>query len=84
MKKNEKSVAVIAKQQGWVLLPDNDNYTNRIEIVGSTGNVYIVAQTKKNGIWSCGCLGFRRHRHCKHLTTMLPLLPAQPKSVIRD
>lgn len=59
-----------AKNNGWELLVDNDQWTNRIGIYGSTGNQYIVAQNKKNKNWSCGCLGFRRHRHCKHLSAM--------------
>lgn len=74
-----KALTKIAENNGWDLLPDNDQYKNRIQISGSSGNLYVVAQTKKNGIWSCGCLGFRRHRHCKHLEAMLPALKAITK-----
>lgn len=70
----DKSLIKVVESNGWDVLPDNDQYKNRIQISGSSGNLYVVAQTKKNGIWSCGCLGFRRHRHCKHLTAMLPTL----------
>ena len=55
---------------GWELLPDNPQWTHRIAIYGASGNRYIVAQHKQNKSWSCGCLGFRRHRHCKHLSAM--------------
>jgi len=59
---------------GIVRLPDNDQYQHRMAITGSTGNEYIIAQRRANGEWSCGCLGWRRHRHCKHLDAMMPLL----------
>jgi hypothetical protein len=64
----------IAAANGWTLLEENEQYRNRIEISGSSGNRYVVAQRKANGQWSCGCFGFRRHRHCKHLDAMLPAL----------
>jgi hypothetical protein len=73
-----------AKNNGWNLLEDNDQYKNRIEISGSSGNKYIVAQRKANGQWSCGCLGFRRHRHCKHLDAMLPALLAATNKQIEE
>lgn len=68
------SIVKAAQRNGWVILEDNEQYQNRIEISGSTGNKYIVAQRKSNSQWSCGCFGFRRHRHCKHLDSMMPAL----------
>lgn len=73
MSKNNALVKV-AKSNGWDLLPDNDQYENRIQIYGSTGNPYVVAQRKANGQWSCGCRGWIRHRHCTHLDKMMPTL----------
>jgi len=64
----------VAAANGWQVLEENEQWKNRLEISGSSGNRYIVAQHKKNGQWSCACLGFRRHRHCKHLDAMLPTL----------
>lgn len=64
----------IVKHEAFKLLEENEQYKNRVQITGSTGNIYIVAQRKSNGQWSCGCFGFRRHRHCKHLDTMMPEL----------
>jgi len=49
-------------------LPDNDRYKNRFEIKSETSNrLYIIAQNKSNGIWSCSCPGWIIHRKCKHL-----------------
>jgi hypothetical protein len=74
--KMNNALAKVAKQNGWELLPDNDKYQHRIQIAGSSGNLYVVSQTKLNKIWQCSCLGFRRHRHCKHLDAMRPALEA--------
>ena len=74
MGKQQNALVKVAKENGWLLLSDNDQWTNRIEISGSSGNKYIVAQRKASGDWSCACLGFRRHRHCKHLDNMKPFL----------
>lgn len=53
------------------LLPDNKAYTNRFEIRSeSSDRVYVVAQSKSGRWWSCGCFGFIRHRHCKHLSAL--------------
>lgn len=75
-----KNLAKIAAQNGWELLPDSDQYQYRIQIAGSSGNLYVVAQAKSHrkdaGQWQCSCLGFRRHRHCKHIDAMRPALEA--------
>lgn len=51
-------------------LPDNEQYTNRMEITGSSGRVYIVAQHKEKRYWCCSCPGWKSRRKCKHLTEM--------------
>jgi hypothetical protein len=52
-------------------LPDNANYTNRFEIKSESSDAkYIIAQHKTGRWWSCGCFGWIRHRHCKHLDTL--------------
>lgn len=57
------------------LLPDNDRYTNRFEIKSESSNrIYIVAQNKKTGDWSCSCPSWITRRYCKHLTSLTPLL----------
>ena len=38
------------------------------------GNLYTVAFRKATQQWCCECLGWRRHRHCKHLDAMIPAL----------
>jgi len=61
-------------------LPDTKTHMNRIEIPSETSdNLYIVSQTKKNGIWQCACFGFRRHRNCKHLKAIVPMIESAAK-----
>ena len=73
------ALSTIVNRFGGVVLEDNANYTNRFQIPNSSGaKMYTIAQTKKNGIWSCSCLGFIRHRHCKHMTAMMPALSSLP------
>lgn len=75
-----KALAKIAAQNGWSILPDSDQYQHRIQISGSSGNLYIVAYRKSTNEWCCACLGWRRHRHCKHLDAMMPALESALKS----
>lgn len=81
------ALSTIVNKFGGSLLPDNQNYTNRFQIPNSDGSkLYTIAQTKKSGLWMCECLGFRRHRHCKHLNAILPALNTlgnAPKMVAR-
>lgn len=57
------------------LLPDNAQYTNRFEIKSSSSNrLYVIAQNKNTGVWSCGCPGWIIHRKCRHLTSIAPML----------
>ena len=52
-------------------LPDNGNWENRFEVrSASSDRVYIIAQSKDKRHWGCSCMGWRRHRKCKHLTTV--------------
>jgi len=37
---------------------------NKWDIVGSTGNKYIVSF--KNNIFECDCIGFENHSNCYH------------------
>ena len=57
--------------QGHLVLPDNDQWTNRIEVRSETSNrVYVVAQHKKGRYWRCSCMGCIRFQHCKHLEAL--------------
>jgi hypothetical protein len=68
---------VVAKAAGATLLPDNAQWTNRMEIRSETSSrLYIVAQHKTNGSFACSCFGWKRHRNCKHLKAMTPQLIA--------
>lgn len=78
----------LSTQQGLVKsdgkLPDNKLYTNRFEIKSeSSDRLYIVAQNKATGNWSCSCMGWLRNRKCKHLTALLPLLESKSKATKR-
>lgn len=59
-------------------LPDNAQWTNRFEIRSESSNrLYTVAQHKSKRHWGCSCMGWIRHRRCKHLTSIgLPNLEA--------
>ena len=74
-----EALVFVANRAGATVLPDNAQWTNRMEIRSETSSrLYIVAQHKTNKEWACGCMGFKRYRHCKHLNTMLPLLVSGP------
>ncbi len=61
-------------------LPDNAQYKNRFEIPSASSNrLYVIAQNKKTNQWSCSCPGWIRHRKCKHLTSLQPLLAQHDK-----
>jgi len=58
-------------EKGLAFLPENSQYKNRFEIKSESSNrLYVVAQHKKTGIWSCSCPGWIIHRHCKHLRAL--------------
>lgn len=70
-----QALVIAANRAGWSLLPDNDQWQNRIEIKSETSTrVYTVAQNKANLTWGCSCFGWKRYRHCKHLDNMMPTL----------
>lgn len=72
-----KADLIIAQRLGATSLPDNAQYQHRMEVrSASSDNVYVVAQRKSNGAWSCGCPGFISRRACKHATAMFPPLLA--------
>jgi hypothetical protein len=65
----------IAELRGVNLMPDNDQWTNRFQIRSeSSSRLYTVAQNKSNGRFACSCMGWIRHRTCKHLNTLRPVL----------
>lgn len=52
-------------------LPDNAQWQHRFEVRSqSSGRIYVVAQNKAKRHWACSCPGWKRHRTCKHLTTL--------------
>jgi hypothetical protein len=65
---------------GTTALEDNSQYTNRFEISSeSSSRVYVVAQNKGTGEWSCSCPGWiikrpGKERNCKHLKALMPIL----------
>lgn len=84
----EKALMIrFANKTGVEILPDNAVWTNRFNVRSSSSNrFYTVAQRKTDGIWGCDCMGWKRHRNCKHLTAMMPVLKATisaPKQSVR-
>lgn len=56
-------------------LEESTTHRHRFEINSeSSDRVYVVSQRKSTGGWECGCRGWIRHRHCKHIATLQPLL----------
>ncbi len=65
----------LASAVGGEPLPDTDQWHHRIEIRSETSSrLYVVAQRKTTGEWACSCMGWKRHRHCKHLSAIAALL----------
>lgn len=70
-----QALVIVVNRIGAVLLPDNQQWTNRIEIKSSSSTrLYVVAQRKTSGEWACSCPGWKRYRYCKHLSAMTPML----------
>jgi len=60
---------------GQQMLEDNKTHKNRFYIRSETSDsLYVVSQSKTSGDWQCGCKGWIRHRKCKHLATLKPIL----------
>jgi hypothetical protein len=52
-------------------LDDNAQWTNRFQIKSeSSDKLYTIAQNKSGRFWGCNCMGWVRHKTCKHLTAM--------------
>lgn len=68
------NLETILKSKGIQKLEDSAAYRHRMEIIGSKGNPYVVAQRVSDNVWTCGCFGYRRYRNCKHLKSMMPFL----------
>ena len=76
-KSNQKAgaLSVLVDRIGGLLLPDNDQWTNRFKIKSeSSSRLYTIAQRKSDGSWGCDCMGWKRFRHCKHLDRLTPSL----------
>jgi hypothetical protein len=52
-------------------LADNDQWQFRFQIQSESSNrLYTIAQHKTKKHWGCDCPGWKRFKHCKHLTSM--------------
>ena len=69
---------IIRMPAGGVSLPDNAQWTNRIQIRSESSNrIYIVAQNKESGRWGCSCPAYCSRRYCKHLLNGCNLDPSE-------
>lgn len=60
---------------GLNLLPDTKQWINRFEINSESSNrIYVVAQRANLSEWGCSCMGWKRYRKCKHLSSIMPLI----------
>ena len=70
-----ENIIALFQKKGIETLPDNKTHRFRFEIKSESSNrLYIIAQHKSNLTWGCSCPGWIRHRSCKHLTAISPLL----------
>jgi hypothetical protein len=82
---SQQALLVVVRRMGGSLLPDNDQYKNRFQIrSASSSRLYVVAQRKSDGEHTCGCPGWIRHRHCKHLDTIVPMLEAAAREAVKN
>lgn len=71
----DKQYALALRDIGADPLPENAQWKNRMHIRSeSSDRLYVVAQNKATKQWACSCMGWKRWRTCKHLTTMVPAL----------
>jgi uncharacterized Zn finger protein len=69
--KNHDNLPILFIPRGTQHLPDNQQWTNRLEIKSETSNrLYIIAQNKDKRHWGCSCPGYKIHRRCKHLAAL--------------
>lgn len=74
---SSSALVKIAREFGGEALPDNAQWTNRVQIKSSSSdNLYIVAQRKGSGQIGCSCRGFVRWGRCKHARVFAPALAA--------
>jgi hypothetical protein len=80
MNEARAQVERIATQIGSTVLPDNERWVNRFTVKStSSSSVYTVSQQRGKDRWECSCWGWKRHRHCKHVTDILSRLAKLPE-----
>ena len=53
------------------IMPDNAQWKNRFQVPSASSNkLYTIAQRKSDASWGCSCMGWIRHRNCKHLKSV--------------
>jgi hypothetical protein len=71
-----KQTLATLQRMGAEALPENKGYINRVQIPSSSSDrVYVVAQAKATGQWSCSCPAhiFQKggtRKPCKHLQAL--------------
>jgi len=76
---NALVVAQTARRLGASLLDPSETKTHEFRMhvrSASSNSLYVVSRRKSSGNWECSCMGWIRHRNCKHLTAMVPALTA--------
>jgi len=79
-------IIAVARQLGAEVMEDTKTHEYRMEIRSSSSSrKYVVSRRKgEYARWECSCMGWIRHRHCKHLEAMVPsldraLAPTHPR-----
>lgn len=72
---NNKIVNLIDGISANGLLPDTNTHKLRFDVKSSSSNrLYRVSVKKSNNEFQCSCPGWIRHRRCKHLDAVAPVL----------
>jgi len=72
---SDKLNALINQVSDSGLLPDTNTHKLRFDVRSASSNrLYRVSIRKSTNQPECGCPGFIRHRHCKHLDAIAPTL----------
>jgi hypothetical protein len=70
-------VVAAARRLGATMLEDTKTHEFRMHVRSETSsNLYVVSRRRTSRQWECACMGWIRHRRCKHLTAMVPVLEA--------
>jgi hypothetical protein len=70
-------IIATARRLGATLLDPSETNTHQYRMhvrSESSSSLYVVSRRKSTQKWECSCMGWIRHRNCKHLRVMVGVL----------